>query len=175
MAPISGQLRELQAEIQGYADEFRLDYFTQLFEIVDYEQMCEIAAYGGFPVRYPHWRFGMEYDHMIKSHTYGLSKIYELVINTDPCYAYLLEGNSFADQKLVMCHVYGHNDFFKNNRYFAPTDRRMIDVMANNASRVRRYMDRHGVVTVESFIDVCLSIDNLIDPWTVFREPAGAK
>jgi stage V sporulation protein R len=175
MAPISGQLRELQAEIQGYADEFRLDYFTQLFEIVDYEQMCEIAAYGGFPVRYPHWRFGMEYDHMIKSHTYGLSKIYELVINTDPCYAYLLEGNSFADQKLVMCHVYGHNDFFKNNRYFAPTDRRMIDVMANNASRVRRYMDRHGVVTVESFIDVCLSIDNLIDPWAVFREPTAAS
>ncbi|MCX4242811.1 SpoVR family protein [Paraliomyxa miuraensis] len=171
MAPISGSLRDLQAEIQGYADEYSLQYFTQVFEIVDYEQMCEIAAYGGFPVRYPHWRFGMEYDHMIKSHTYGLSKIYELVINTDPCYAYLLEGNSFADQKLVMCHVYGHNDFFKNNRFFAPTDRRMIDVMANNASRVRRYMDRHGVVTVESFIDVCLSIDNLIDPWAPFREP----
>ena len=71
----------------------------------------------------------------------------------------------------MMCHVYGHNDFFKNNRYFSPTDRRMIDVMANNASRVRRYMDRHGVGTVESFIDVCLSIDNLIDPWAPFREP----
>ncbi len=171
MAPIAGELRDLQAEIQGYADEYGLEYFTQVFEIVDYEQMCEIAAYGGFPVRYPHWRYGMEYDHLIKSHTYGLSKIYELVINTDPCYAYLLEGNSFADQKLVMCHVYGHNDFFRNNRYFSPTDRRMIDVMANNASRVRRYMDRHGVATVESFIDVCLSLDNLIDPWAPFRDP----
>ena len=171
MAPISGELRDLQARIQGYADEFGLDYFTQVFEIIDYEQMAEIAAYGGFPVRYPHWRYGMEYDHLIKSHTYGLSKIYELVINTDPCYAYLLGGNTFADQKLVMCHVYGHNDFFKNNRYFGPTDRRMIDVMANNASRVRRYMDRHGVGQVESFIDVCLSIDNLIDPWAPFRDP----
>ncbi len=171
MAPITGELRDLHAEIQGYADEYGLDYFTQVFEIIDYEQMCEIAAFGGFPVRYPHWRFGMEYDHMIKSHTYGLSKIYELVINTDPCYAYLLEGNSFTDQKLVMCHVYGHNDFFKNNTYFGPTDRRMIEVMANNASRVRRYMDRHGVARVESFIDVCLSIDNLIDPWAPFRVP----
>ncbi len=171
MAPITGELRDLQARIQGYADEYGLEYFTQVFEIIDYEQMAEIAAYGGFPVRYPHWRYGMEYDHLIKSHTYGLSKIYELVINTDPCYAYLLEGNTFADQKLVMCHVYGHNDFFKNNRYFGPTDRRMIDVMANNASRVRRYMDRHGVAEVESFIDVCLSIDNLIDPWAPFREP----
>lgn len=171
MAPVSGELRDLQARIQGYADEYGLAYFTQLFEVVDYEQMCEIAAYGGFPVRYPHWRFGMEYDHMIKSHTYGLSKIYELVINTDPCYAYLLEGNSFTDQKLVMCHVYGHNDFFRNNNYFGHTDRRMIEVMANNAARVRRYMDRHGVSTVESFIDVCLSVDNLIDPWAPFREP----
>ena len=171
MAPITGYLLDLQAEIQGYADEFGLDYFTQVFELIDYEQMCEIAAYGGFPVRYPHWRYGMEFDHMMKSHTYGLSKIYELVINTDPCYAYLLEGNSDTDQKLVMCHVYGHNDFFKNNNYFSRTDRRMIDVMANNAARVRRYMDRHGVNTVESFIDTCLSLDNLIDPWAVFREP----
>lgn len=170
MAPIPGYLRELQAEIQGYADGYGLEYFTQIFEILDYQQMCEIASYGGFPVRYPHWRFGMEYDHMFKSHTYGLSKIYELVINTDPCYAYLLEGNSNIDQKLVMAHVYGHNDFFKNNNYFSRTDRRMIDVMANSASRVRRYMDRHGVNAVESFIDVCLSLDNLIDPWAPFRK-----
>jgi stage V sporulation protein R len=160
----------MQVEIQGYADEYGLDYFTQIFEMLDYREMCEIASYGGFPVRYPHWRFGMEYDHMIKSHTYGLSKIYELVINTDPCYAYLLEGNSYVDQKLVMAHVYGHNDFFKNNHYFSRTDRRMIDVMANSAARVRRHMDRHGVSTVESFIDVCLSIDNLIDPWAPFRD-----
>ncbi len=169
MSSLPAVLRDLQAEIEGYAREFGLDFFTQLFEPVDYRQMCEIASYGGFPVRYPHWRFGMEYDHMMKSHTYGLSKIYELVINTDPCYAYLLEGNSHVDQKLVMAHVYGHNDFFKNNKFFAHTDRRMIDVMANNASRVRRYMDRHGVAAVEAFIDVCLSIDNLIDPWWPFR------
>ncbi len=171
MAPVSGELRDLQVEIQQYADEFGLRYFTQVFEVVDYVQMSEIAAYGGFPVRYPHWRYGMEYDHLIKSHTYGLSKIYELVINTDPCYAYLLSGNSYTDQKLVMCHVYGHNDFFRNNHYFSRTDRRMIDVMANNASRVRRHMDRHGISSVESFIDTCLSIDNLIDPWAVFRDP----
>lgn len=171
MAPITGYLLDLQAEIQGYADEFNLDYFPQVFELIDYEQMCEIAAYGGFPVRYPHWRYGMEFDHMLKSHTYGLSKIYELVINTDPCYAYLLGGNTDTDQKLVMCHVYGHNDFFKNNINFSRTDRRMIDVMANNAARVRLHMDRHGISAVESFIDTCLSIDNLIDPWAVFRDP----
>ncbi len=178
MAPLPPDLRELQDVIEGYARGYGLDPFPTIFEVVDYRQMCEVAAYGGFPVRYPHWRFGMEYDHMLKSHTYGLSKIYELVINTDPCYAYLLEGNSLADQKLVMAHVYGHCDFFKNNAYFAHTDRGMIDTMANNAVRVRRYMDRFGVSRVESFIDVCLSLDNLIDPWAVFRpgdEPAQAE
>ncbi len=170
MTSLPAELRALQAEIKGYADEFGLDTFPVMFESVDYRHMCEIAAYDGFPTRYPHWRFGMEYDHMLKSHTYGLSKIYELVINTNPCYAYLLEGNSLVDQKLVMAHVYGHCDFFKNNHFFSRTDRRMIDGMANNAARVRRYMDRHGVSTVETFIDVCLSLDNLIDPWAPFRE-----
>ena len=171
MAPITPELAKLQRTCQGYADEFGLDYFPTIFEVVDYAQMCEIAAYGGFPVRYPHWRFGMEYDHLMKSHTYGLSKVYELVINTDPCYAYLLEGNSMVDQKLVMCHVYGHCDFFKNNRFFGHTDRRMIDGMANHAARVRKQMDRHGINNVESFIDVCHSLDNLIDPWLPFRDP----
>jgi stage V sporulation protein R len=164
-------LRELQIEIDGYARDYGLDCFTTIYELVDYQQMCEIAAYEGFPVRYPHWRFGMEYDKLIKSQSYGLSKIYELVINTDPCQAYLLEGNSLVDQKLVMSHVAGHCDFFKNNRFFSHTDRRMIDGMANHASRVRRHMDRHGVSEVETFIDVCHSIDNLIDPWMPFRQP----
>ena len=83
--------------------------------------MNEIAAYGGFPTRYPHWRWGMEYERLSKSHEYGLSKIYELVINNNPAIAYLLEGNSLVDQKLVMAHVYAHVDFFKNNFCFRMT------------------------------------------------------
>jgi stage V sporulation protein R len=175
VASLSQHLAELQIEIEGYAREFGLDMFTTVYELVDYRQMCEIAAYEGFPVRYPHWRFGMEYDRMMKSQTYGLSKIYELVINTDPCYGYLLEGNSLVDQKLVMSHVCGHCDFFKHNRFFSHTDRKMIDGMANHATRVRRHMDRQGVDAVESFIDVCHSLDNLIDPWLPFRKPQSAK
>ena len=84
--------------------------------------MNEIAAYGGFPNRYPHWRFGMEYEQLAKSYEYGLSKIYEMVINNNPSYAYLLEGNSLVDQKLVMAHVCAHVDFFKNNFCFRSTD-----------------------------------------------------
>jgi len=86
-----------------------------------------------------------------------------MVINTDPCYAYLLHANALLDQKLVIAHVYGHCDFFKNNAWFAPTNRRMLDEMANHAARVNRYCDRYGAETVEEFIDACLSVEDLID------------
>src|SRR5881394_2902566 len=99
---------------------------------------------------------------------YGLSKIYEMVINNNPAYAYLLEGNSLVDQKMVIAHVLGHVDFFKNNYFFSKTNRKMIDGMANHAARVRRHMARHGQEVVEDFIDVCLSLENLIDPMSAF-------
>jgi stage V sporulation protein R len=155
---------DLQRKVEGHARDFGLDFFDTVFEILDYKRMNEVAAFGGFPVRYPHWRFGMDYERLIKSHTYGLSLIYEMVINNDPCYAYLLEGNSLVDQKLVMCHVLGHNDFFKNNYFFSVTNRKMIDEMANHATHLRRYAERHGVDTVEQFVDLCLSLENLVDP-----------
>ena len=164
-------LAVIRDEILGYVDDFNLKPFKTVFEVVDYKTINEIAAYGGFPNRYPHWRFGMDYERLSKSHAYGLSKIYEMVINNDPTYAYLLEGNNFVDQKTVIAHVYGHGDFFKNNFFFSKTNRKMIDEMANHATRIRRYVDRYGIDRVESFVDVCLSIDNLIDIHSQFRGP----
>ncbi len=149
--------------IQKYARECGLDFFETIFEVVDYDQMNELASFGGFPRRYPHWRFGMEYEQMRKSYSYGLHRIYEMVINNDPSYAYLLQSNNLVDQKLVIAHVYAHVDFFKNNLWFAHTNRHMVDEMANHATRVRRYIDLYGIDVVEDFIDTCLSIDNLID------------
>ncbi|MCA8969911.1 MAG: SpoVR family protein, partial [Planctomycetes bacterium] len=93
-----------------------------------------------------------------------------LVINNDPCYAYLMRANSTTDQKLVMAHVYGHCDFFKNNYWFSKTNRKMMDVMANHGTRIRAYMDRHGVGVVEDFIDRVHALDNLIDPHSPFIE-----
>ena len=72
--------------------DYGLDFFDTIFEVLDYQRMNEVAAYGGFPTRYPHWRFGMEYEELAKGYEYGLSKIYEMVINNDPCYAYLLRA-----------------------------------------------------------------------------------
>ncbi len=161
--PFPAELHRMQDEIEEIARRYGLDFFKTIFEVLSYEEISEVAAYGGFPNRYPHWRFGMEYEELSKGYAYGLQKIYEMVINNDPCYAYLLECNAMIDQKLVMAHVYGHCDFFKNNIYFSHTNRKMMDVMANHGNRVRAYMDKYGVNDVETFIDACLSIEDLID------------
>ncbi len=163
-------LVEAQDRIERHAREYGLTFFRTVFEMVDYEQMNALAAFGGFPTRYPHYRFGMEYQQLSKSYEYGLHKIYEMVINNDPTYAYLLEGNSMLDQKLVMAHVYGHADFFKNNFFFSHTDRKMMDEMANHATRIRRYQEAYGVERVEKFIDACLAVEDLIDPASVFHK-----
>ncbi|MBK8171673.1 MAG: SpoVR family protein [Sandaracinaceae bacterium] len=168
-------LYDEKVKIEKYARDFGLDFFPTLFEVLSYDQMNEVASYGGFPNRYPHWRFGMEFEQLSKSHEYGLSKIYEMVINNTPSVAYLLEGNSIVEQKLVMSHVLGHVDFFKNNFTFKTTNqgvdaetgqplRKWIDTMANDGSLVRRWIKRIGIEKVEEFIDNCLSLENLIDP-----------
>jgi stage V sporulation protein R len=160
---LPADLRALKEEIEGYARGYGLDFFETVFEVIDAEDLNEIAAYGGFPTRYPHWSFGMAFEELKKGYDYGLSKIYEMVINNDPCYAYLMRCNHAVDQKLVMAHVYGHCDFFKNNAYFAHTNRKMMDEMANHGIRLRRYAEKFGEDEVETFIDRCMSIDDLID------------
>jgi stage V sporulation protein R len=160
---LTPELAEAQRQAERHAASYGLDFYPVMFELVDADQLNAIAAFGGFPTRYPHWRFGMEYEKLSKGYHYGLQKIYELVINNDPCYAYLMNCNGFVDQKLVMAHVYGHCDFFKNNEWFRHTNRKMMDEMANHGNRVRGYIDRFGIEAVEEFIDSCLSIEDLID------------
>lgn len=170
---IPRELEEIRRVIEERARAEGLDFYETLFELIDFDQMNQIAAYGGFPTRYPHWRFGMEYERLRKQHTYGLGKIYEMVVNNDPCYAYLLADNEPVDQKTVMAHVFAHADFFKNNVWFSKTNRKMMDQMANHATRVWRHIEREGYETVEKFIDLCLSLENLIDPYLPFmkRQP----
>lgn len=173
--PLPSEIRAIQQELEKKALEYGLDFFETIFEVVDYEEMSMLAAYGGFPIRYPHWRFGAQYDELMKGYSYGLQKIYEMVINTDPCYAYLLGANELLDQKLVIAHVYGHCDFFKNNAWFSQTNRKMLDQMANHGSRIRQYIDKLGYEVVEEFIDACLSLENLIDLHSVHIKRITSK
>jgi stage V sporulation protein R len=163
MARPGPELLALQAEVEAHAREAGLTVPEISYEVVDHRELNAIAAYGGFPVRYPHWRFGMDYDRLIKGHAWGLQRIYELVVNTQPVVAYLLRHNAPVEQKLVMAHVCGHADFFRSNAWFAHTDLNMLDRMASHGARVRAISETVGQDTVEAFIDRVLSVDNLLD------------
>jgi len=169
MADIGAELLALQEAVELRARAQGLEFPEIVYEMVDHRQLNEIAAYGGFPVRYPHWRFGMEFDRLMKGHIYGLQRIYELVVNTRPVVAYLLNQNAAVEQKLIMAHVCGHADFFTHNAWFAHTERNMMDVLASHGSRVRTLIDEQGLEPVESFIDTVQSLDNLVDTGALSR------
>src|SRR5579883_333960 len=160
-------------QIFQIAERFGLDPFPIYFEIVPPSIMYEFGAYG-LPGRFSHWTHGRAYQQTKTLYDYGLSKIYELVINTDPCYAFLMEGNSMTQNKLVIAHVVGHSDFFKNNAYFSRTNRKMLDSVSINAERIRRYEFQHGRLEVEQFLDAVLSIQEHVDPQPEMREKARA-
>lgn len=145
------------------ATEFGLDYFPTVIHFLNYAEISEIAAYDGFPVRYPHWSWGMEYERTQRSYEYGMARIFELVINTDPCRIFCLNSNADADNLLVIAHALGHNDFFKNNIFFEKTNKNMLNQFASNGTKIREYRARWGKEKVTEFIDHVLRINKLID------------
>lgn len=157
--------------IYEVADQFRLDPFPIHWEVVPASIMYEFGAYG-LPGRFSHWTHGKAYASMKMMYNYGLNKIYELVINTDPCYAFLMENNQSIQNKLVVAHVIGHSDFFKNNAYFQHTNRKMLETASVNADRIRRYEFAHGTQAVEDFLDAVLSVQEHIDPGARRQSPA---
>jgi stage V sporulation protein R len=158
---------ELEAAIDQIWDiatsRFGLDPFPVHFEIVPASVMYEVGSYA-LPGRYSHWTFGKAYHRMKMMYDFGLSRIYEVVINANPSYAFLLETNSPIQNKLVIAHVLGHVDFFKNSAYFQRTNRRMIDEAALHARRMNDYEFKYGRKVVEEFLDAVLSIEEHIDP-----------
>lgn len=165
------QLEDAMEPIWEIARNFGLDPFPVHYELVPPAIMYEFGSYG-LPGRFSHWSHGKIYHRMKTSYDYGLSKIYELVINTNPSYAFLMEGNSLVTNKLVMAHVLGHTDFFKHNAYFARTNRHMVETASLNASRIRGYENEHGQKKVERFLDAVLSIQEHIDAQGRFSKGA---
>ncbi len=140
--------------------------FPTHFEIVPATILYEMGSYL-MPGRFSHWTHGKMYQMQKISYDYGLSKIYELVINTNPCWAFLLETNTPIQNKLVVAHVLGHADFFANNAYFARTSGRMLDSVSLNAERIRGYEFEHGQLEVEQLLDAVLAIQEHVDPYSI--------
>jgi stage V sporulation protein R len=162
MTPEARELEKAIGEIWEIAGRMGLDPYPVHFEMVPATIMYEFGAYG-LPGRFSHWTHGRAYQQIKTQYDYGLSKIYELVINTDPAYAFLLENNSVLQNKVVAAHVLAHVDFFKNNRYFEHSNRSMLETVSINAERLRRFEFEHGREEVETLLDAVLSIQEHID------------
>ena len=157
------ELKKLVPDIFKACRDYGLDYYPTVVQMLTYDEISEVAAYGGFPVRYPHWQFGMEYEELQRGYEHGMHRIYEMVINTNPCYIYCLDSNTLVDNVTVIAHALGHCDFFKNNIFFSPTSQNMMNQLANHGTRIRKYIARWGKEKVTEFIDHVLRIDTLID------------
>ncbi|MFF5996423.1 SpoVR family protein [Lysinibacillus sp. KU-BSD001] len=150
-------------EITEIAAGFGLDFYPMHYEICPADIIYTIGAYG-MPTRYTHWSFGKQFYKMKLQYDLGLSQIYELVINSNPCYAFLLDTNSLIQNKLIIAHVLAHCDFFKNNIRFSNTRRDMVESMSATADRIAQYELQYGKEEVEKFLDAVLSIQEHIDP-----------
>ncbi len=157
-------------DIAKVARGMGLDFYPVNFEIVPAETLYTFGAYG-MPVRFTHWSFGKAFYKMKTQYDLNLSRIYELVINTNPAYAFLLEGNRLTQNKLVIGHVYAHVDFFKNNRYFSRTPKDMVERMAAHADKLRDYESQYGREIVERTLDAVLAIQEHVD----YRSHVGTK
>ena len=150
-------------EITEIAKGFGLDFYPMRYEICPADIIYTFGAYG-MPTRFSHWSFGKSFHRMKLQYDLNLSKIYELVINSNPCYAFLLDGNTLIQNKLIVAHVLAHCDFFKNNMRFSNTNRDMVESMAASSERIRQYEIQYGKEAVEQLLDAALAIQEHIDP-----------
>jgi stage V sporulation protein R len=150
-------LIDWDAKIRDKVAEFGLDCYPQEFEICDHTGMLGYMAYSGMPSHYPHWSYGKSYEKLKTLYDHGMSGLpYEMVINANPAIAYLMRDNTLLLQILTMAHVYGHNDFFKNNFTYRTTRAELtIETFKAHALRVRRYVEDPsiGIDSVEHVLD----------------------
>ncbi len=156
-------LEKYNNQIEALAGELGLNCYPQEFEICSYEDMLGYEAYLGMPSRYPHWSFGKAYERKKTFYRYNLTGLpYEMVINSNPCLAYLMKDNTLLLQILTIAHVYGHNDFFKNNRLFAEGTKAeyTLEMFKTHAKRIREYITDPsiGYAKVERILDAAHSI-----------------
>ena len=157
-------LEAYEREIARLAEKYRLDIYPNQIEVISSEQMMDAYAATGMPVGYHHWSYGKHFLKVQQAYKRGqMGLAYELVINSNPCIAYLMEENTLMMQVLVMAHAcYGHNSFFKNNYLFRTwTDAEgIIDYLVFARQYVSECEERYGIDAVENLLDACHALQS---------------
>ncbi len=149
-------------EIKKISEDIGFDPFDINFEMVSNDIMNEICAYG-LPTRARHWSHGAAFEHQKLYGEMGFSKVYEVILNNNPAYAFLLTTNKEIDNIMVAAHVIGHSHYFKQNTMFQNTDRNMVYHAAERSSRIESYIDEYGIEKVEKIMDIGFALDRHID------------
>jgi stage V sporulation protein R len=166
---------ELQQQVwnlKARAMSMGLNFFPVEFDVISRKEMVEFGAYL-LPSRYHHWTFGKYYGKLRKLQNLGVLEILEMVMNADPARAYLLDSNTDVENKMVIAHVYGHVDFFKNNHWFKKTNKNMISEAEYHEKRLHDMEFKHGKKAVEEFLDILISIQWHTDFYSQFGEQGG--
>lgn len=156
-------LMDWDEKIQKWVEYYKLKCYPQEFEVCDHNEMLGYMAYSGMPARYAHWSWGKSFEKQKTLYDYGVSGLpYEMVINTNPCLAYLMRDNTLLLQILTIAHVYGHNDFFANNFTFTSATRAeyALEMFKSHALRINSYIEDPsiGIEKIESVLDRAHSI-----------------
>lgn len=157
-------LEAYEREFGRLAEHYRLDTYPNQIEVISSEQMMDAYASVGMPINYHHWSFGKHFINVEQNYRRGnMGLAYELVINSNPCIAYLQEENTMVMQALVIAHAcFGHNSFFKSNYLFRTwTDASsIIDYLVFARNYIAECEERHGVEAVEAMLDACHALMN---------------
>lgn len=178
-SPYLNTLHEWEQKIWTEATQSRpgfpngwLNPMDTIFQVSTQVDLMEAAARSGFPSRYRHWAWGQDFNDQYQRQRFGLGRLYEMVINTNPSYAFLYDRNPVYAQKVVMAHVLGHTDFFKNNIMYSESNRNMVRVMADNKAAIEKYyqdprLSRKakdgGTHPVEDFLNKFNALEWLVD------------
>lgn len=148
--------------IDALARSRGLSFDPVYFRLTDSDEIAEVASMG-LPNRFIHWYWGGAYKELVAQQNKELFSILELVLNTNPSHAFLRAGNTYLQNVLVIAHVFGHIDFFKNNHWYRKSNKNMLNEAELHARLIRRYEGKHGREKVEGLLDALLTVATTVN------------
>ena len=164
--------RDVIERIEGLARARGLSFDPVIFRITDSDELAEVASMG-LPNRFIHWYWGGAYKELTLQQNKAVFSILELVLNTSPSYAFLRASNTYLQNVLVIAHVYGHVDFFKNNHWYRKSNKNMLNEAELHARTMRKYEAQHGRDKVEPLLDAVLTVSRTVNAFE--RNPAERR
>ncbi|MGH9897215.1 MAG: SpoVR family protein, partial [bacterium] len=164
--------REVIERIEALAHDRGLSFDPVYFRVTDSDQIAEVASMG-LPNRFVHWYWGGAYKELVTQQAKEVFSILELVLNTSPSHAFLRSTNTYLQNVLVIAHVFGHVDFFKNNHWYRKSNKNMLNETELHARTIRKYESQHGRDKVEPLLDAVLTVSRTVNAFE--RNPSERR